>query len=191
MKKKILGILICGICLLGLTGCGGNNATNTNKTINYKDLSYSTLTVYNKNTKETEYLTLNELTKLNESNSAKFKQNYQYSSIKLVGKIAKVESKINYAPVLAYGEVDLITLGDEENWTKSIHVILPTGKFDLASLDIGDLLYVESGILYSSFEDDLTLMGTIDSELSMESINNTKIEVVNDKSNKEIDEMLK
>ena len=58
-------------------------------------------------------------------------------------------------------------------------------------MNVGDLLYVESGILFSNYEDDLTLMGTEDSKLSINSINNTKIEVVNDKSNKEIEEMLK
>ena len=190
--KKILNILLIGILVISLTGCGNSNDTKkANAEGNYKDAYYSTLTVYNKNTKETEYLTLNELTKINETNSAKFKQNYEYSSIKLVGKITKVESDLNYAPVLAYGKVDLITLGNKDDWTKSIHVILPTGKFDLASLEIGDSLYVESGILYSSFEDDLTLMGTENSKLSMDSINNTKIEVVNDKTNEEIEEMLK
>ena len=185
MKKKLLSILLIGVLVVGLTGCGNSG------TKNYKNLNYSTLTVYNKNTNETEYLTLNELTKINQSNSAKFKQNYEYSSIKLVGKITKIKSETNYAPVLDYGEVDLITLGDEEDFRKSITIILPTGKFDLASLNVGDLLYVESGILFSNYEDDLTLMGTEDSKLSINSINNTKIEVVNDKSNKEIEEMLK
>ena len=34
MKKKILLTILCGVCLLGITGCGNNNNNNTNSVQN-------------------------------------------------------------------------------------------------------------------------------------------------------------
>lgn len=77
MNKKILSILIIGILLLGLTGCGKS-----------KTLS---ITIVN-NSGKTEELTAAELKEIINKNEVDFKENYLNKKIKLSGSVEKLKT---------------------------------------------------------------------------------------------------
>lgn len=196
-KNKIFKIFALLIIVIGLTACtsngnneNGNNNSEIEKKASYKDNYYSNLIVHNKKTDTYENISIADVAQISSSNGAKFSQSYKYSKVKLVAKVYKVNYKTYYSSMTALGELDLLYLG-KDSFDGAL-VILPTGKYDLSDVSTGDLVYVESNILYSDFDNYLTLGGVNDeTTISTKSIGNTKIEFVNDKTDAEIDEMLK
>lgn len=105
MKKKILTILLCGVLVFGLTGCGAKNEENDNNETESKN-SKATI-VDNKGT--TAEMSAKELYDIYNENELKFDKYYDGAKIQLTGTVEKVKEN----GICGYGvyEINL-----EDDW---------------------------------------------------------------------------
>ena len=145
MKKTMLAILLCGVLMLGLTGCGSQETSNI-------------VTIGN----EKENLTYKELSKIYKDNSIGFKEKYIGSTIVVNGKIKSI--KDNETITLNYGyNTDGTIYEMSDNSWKLPMIELEDGwkififsepryeandsNVKIADLKVGDKIKVESHII--------------------------------------------
>lgn len=143
--KKILCLLIlCGLCIFTITGCGSN----------------SKATIIN-NENETENLTAKDLYKINNENEAKFKKYYVGAKITFDGTVSSVETNEdncyeNTSYVRLENDIGTVrkSSGSSDqrkcaiiNFKEGYKLMIPSGEtIDIADISNGDKYHVESNI---------------------------------------------
>lgn len=145
MKKKILGILVCGLVLIGLTGCGKEEKAEITRIDNEK-----------------ENLTYSELSNIYKNNEISFNEKYIGAKITVNGKIKKIKKEESVSTNYAYDndgtiyETEEITrhlpmIELENGWRIFIFDDLGYEKNNsntkLSDLQIGDKIKVETQIV--------------------------------------------
>lgn len=170
MKKQILSILLVGTLLIGLTGCGNSNGSakeakvinteGTEETLNAKD-------IYN----------------IQQENSAKFKKYYTGAKISFDGTVESVAlDKLNWS-CYKNSTYYTSTSGIENMTDKSINdtsacttitfeegfmLMIPSeGIIDVADIDSGSKLHVESNIIMT-WNEDILLYGLTSDRTSVD-----------------------
>ncbi len=139
--KKILGILVCGILLISLTGCGNSKATITD------------------NNGEVNELSLKEIENIYNKNSVKFENNYSGAKIEFKGTIESISDQISCEIVDTVCRKVTFTNGwyvylldniEDINYQKETWV--SSTPYDFMSFDVGDTLQITSKIVKKSDE---------------------------------------
>ena len=145
MKRKILFVLLLGVLVLGLTGCGENKAT-----------------IIDNNGNKVE-MTSKDLVEVNKENNSKFETKYFLSDIDLTSTIQKVEAEGSYTcgsnSKFFYGDpYDLIYLSD--GWTLCVR------NYDLAKLD-KDMKIRVKGVIVGIEGTNITVSGKSDKKTAI------------------------
>lgn len=146
MSKKFLLIVLCGVLLLGITGCGTQEKAK--------------ITEVNG---ETEDLTYSELSKIYEDNPLSFNEKYIGAKITVTGKIKEIKEDESITVNHAYDEDGNIYETDDITWRHRPMIELEDGwqififgeseykkidsNVELSDLKVGDTIKVETQIV--------------------------------------------
>lgn len=148
MKKRILCLILCGVLIIGLTGCASKkeNVTIVDKEGNTTKLS------------------INDLKSKISNNVINFNDKYLTGEITLTAKVTSISetNEIQSSDGYSCGSFGreyynkLVEIGLEYDWI-SLVVVKGIDEIDLENLSVGDIVTIKSNIAYAESDTEPTL----------------------------------